>query len=160
MENLFCSSIWFLIGGVIGFLINSYFTLRSQKITLENFYAEPFLKEKAERIIKLLDCFVEIDKIALYKSKNPNLGKIWSEEIDKCTDLIHSIEPFLENSRYEKINKFISITYEFLENLKSNKDNSIKTNEIFNNWRGDLKSIRSVLGELLPKDYLLNKLSI
>ena len=109
------SSVLLIMGGGFGWLINTFLTTRSQKITLDNFYAEPFLKIKAERIIKALDTLNLMTRYwnNLLKSPelinpeliNPEIINKFNEQVSELSGIIYSLRGHIEEDKREQLIK-------------------------------------------------------
>ena len=149
MENVTLYSLFLLVGGFCGFFINSWFTWRSQKISQENFYAEHFLKVKAERLIKTLE-LLSFLKFHLINPEQVTLEET-NSLIVELRKVILSLHCFIDQNNYNKL-------AEFYANLAKASDNKKQENiEILND---SFETCFYVLSKYLPKDYLFKKRNI
>lgn len=143
MDNFINNSIIFILGSISGFFIKAWLEWRSQKIAQENFYSEPFLKMKAERIIELLDLLNTLN----YQLTNPNefnektTNKTFKDFVYKTSLLYNIVDETLSNNLRELIKSII----------KAFKTYDKKDVEEFNT---NLKNCYNSLSKYLPKDYL------
>ena len=148
IEKLLGSSFLFIIGGVIGFFINSWFTWHSQKISQESFYAEHFLKVKAEKLIKTLEL---LSSLKFYIS---NFDQTTIEEVNSLiVDLraaIISIHCFIDQNNYNKLAEFYTI---LAKTCKTRTKEDIKALD------DSFECCFNMISKYLPRDFLFKKVN-
>jgi hypothetical protein len=144
MENWINSAFLLTLGGIIGFLVDKGLNLLSLKNVQDNFYAEPFLKVKSERIIGLSDCLC----LLKYELTKP------SPNVDKLNKLIFEFENLtaLLNASLNQEN--IKILADLDNELKECASNSDRTLDKFNNL---FDQSLDMLRKFSPKDHLFRR---
>jgi len=146
MENISLYSFLLLLGGIIGFAVNSLFTWRSQKIQLEIFYSEHFLKVKAERILKTLDLLNQLHHYLLHYKQYE------IEQINKTADeYVHSVVLLNEVIDKEKSKKLVDLMCKLAKSHETKKQEDL--DEVNITFRECFK----ILSAYIPKDYLHKK---
>jgi len=146
MENISLYSFLLLLGGIIGYVINCLFTWRSQKIQLEIFYSEHFLKVKAERILKTLDLLNQLHHYLLHYEKYE------IEQTSKTADeYVYSVVLLNEVIDKEKSAKLLDLINKLTKARDTKKQEDLdEVNIIF-------RECFKILSAYIPKDYLHKK---
>ena len=142
MENWLNSAFLLTLGGIIGFLIDKGLNLLSLKNVQDNFYAEPFLKVKSERIISLSDSICLIK----YELTKPSPD---SELLNKLIQDFEKLTALLNVSLNQENIRLLADLHRELKECTENPDNNLdKLNDLFNN-------ALNMLHKFSPKDHLL-----
>ena len=134
-----------VIGSVltaIGFLIKTRLDFGSQKNHLNCFYAEYFVKVKAERIIKALDSLT-----ALVDSTHQYNGTFEKALLSFRGSFIE-LYKIVDDKTYDSFSKYYN---ELLETAKNPKERNQKELD------EKLKDCYGKLGKYIPNDYLFKK---
>lgn len=130
------------IGIILGFLLKIWSDKCSQKNHLDCFYAEHFVKVKAERIVKALD------RLKFLVASSHESSTKFEDALLSFRESFLELYKIIDDKTYDSLSEYYKKLLEAAQNPKSRNQKELDD---------ELKVCYDRLGQYIPKDYLFNK---